>query len=105
MLLALGSPSRAGTPTMAASAVRRLSTAVRRPRMADGGRWQASRDGNVPGPLVLQVQGRRLAVHADVGDPAAWPDHLDGKLEGDRHPDRFDGHVSTQPVSHRADYL
>jgi len=36
---------------------------------------------------------------------AAEYQKLRGLIEGDRHPDRFDGHVGAQPVSHGADYL
>ncbi len=31
---------------------------------------QAGGDGDVPGPLILQVQRGGLAVHADIGDAA-----------------------------------
>ena len=36
-------------------------------------------------------------MHADVRDPAAGPDQLDGQLEGGRDADGLDGHVCAEP--------
>ena len=54
---------------------------------------------------VLQVQRRRLAVHADVGDRPAGPDELDGELEGRGHADGLDGDVGAQAVGQSPDGL
>src|SRR6185312_9328710 len=64
-----------------------------------GGRGvdQARGDRDVPGPLLFQVQHGRLAVHADVRDPAARPDQLHRQFEGGGGADRLDGHVRAEP--------
>src|SRR5690242_9757483 len=61
-----------------------------------GGVHQAGGDRDVPDPLLFQVQRGGLAVHADVGDPAAGPGQLDGQLERGGHADGLDGHVHAQ---------
>src|SRR3984957_6279195 len=66
---------------------------------------QAGRDGDVPGPLVFEVQGRGRAVHADVGDVPARPNQGNGELEGGGHADRFDRHVGAQAASQGLDHL
>jgi len=86
-------------------AKRCVTTARRRPggrRAAGAGRRgigvnQAGRDRDVPGPLVFQVQGGGLAVHADVGNAPSGPRQGDGQLEGGRRPDGLDGHVGARP--------
>ena len=63
---------------------------------------QAGRDRDVADPQVFQVQGGRLAVHADVGDPAARPDQGRAQFEGRRRADGLDDHVGAQAVGERA---
>jgi Ammonium Transporter Family len=67
-----------------------------------GRRWvgvdQAGGDGDVADAELLEVQRRRLAVHADVGDVAAGPDEPGGQLEALGHSDRLDGDVGTEPT-------
>src|SRR6185312_6199664 len=69
-----------------------------------GGVHQARGDRDVPDPLLFQVQHDRLAVHADVGDPAARPGQLDGQLEGGGHADGLDGHVGAHPAGQVLDH-
>ena len=64
---------------------------------------QARRDGDVADPELLEVQGRRLAVHADVGDVTAGSGEPDGQLEGRRHADGLDRHVGAQPTGQLGD--
>lgn len=57
------------------------------------------------GPEPLEVDGRRVAVDADVGDAAPRADQVGGKLEGGRHADRFDREVDAQPSRELHDRL
>src|SRR5262249_18561410 len=64
---------------------------------------QPGGDGDVPDPVVFQVQRGGLAVHADVGDPAAGPGQVDRQLEGGGHADGLDGHVRAQAAGQLLD--
>ena len=63
---------------------------------------EAGRDRHVLDPERLEVQRRRLAVHADVGDVAAGAGERDGELERGRGPDRLDRDVGAEAVGEAA---
>jgi hypothetical protein len=77
-----------------------------RQELWDGARIDQPRgDGDVLDPEVLQVKGRRLAVHAHVGELPARADQLRSQLESGRDSDRFDSHVGTKAARQRKDLL
>ena len=59
---------------------------------------EAGRDQHVADPELLEMQRHRMAVDADVRNPAARPDQLGAQLERLRDADRLDGDIRAEPV-------
>ena len=62
---------------------------------------EARGDRDVLDPQRFQVQGGRLAVHADVGDVSTGPHELRAQLECLRNADGLDDDVGAQTVGER----
>ena len=64
---------------------------------------QPGGDRHVLDPEVLEVQGRRLAVDADVRHVASRPHERGGQLEGGGHAHGLDGDVGTEAFGQLGD--
>src|SRR4051794_28061886 len=60
-------------------------------------------DGDVADPELLQVEGGRLAVDADIGDVAARSNDPGAHPEAVRDADRLDRHIRAETVGHGLD--
>ena len=65
---------------------------------------QAGGDGQVLDPDVFQMQGRRRAVHTDVGDVPAGTNEPHRLLERLRKPDSLHRHISAQSAGQFTDH-
>src|SRR4051794_25505180 len=64
---------------------------------------QSGGDSDVANPELLEVQGRRLAVHTDVRNTPARTYETSGQLEGLRDADGLYRYVSAKTVGDRSD--